>query len=114
MKTVARCYCAGLSLAALGRLGVAVGASSREETRAMGGLIGEGAEWWREGARGREAARRNLGRWFVSPPRSLGLRRPRLLTCLSPHRSFQSCDGYLGYRFCVSPIGRRHPRGPQL
>ena len=47
---------------------------SRESRARPGGLIGEGEEWWREGARGRKAARRNLGRWFVSPPLSLGLR----------------------------------------
>src|SRR5688500_13036093 len=37
---------------------------------------GEGEEEWREGARGREAGRGNLGRWFRSPPLSLGFALP--------------------------------------
>ena len=41
-----------------------------------GAKKGEGKEWWREGARGPEAARKNLGPWFVSPPLSLGSANP--------------------------------------
>ena len=69
MKTVARCYFAGLSLAALARLGGAVERSSREGcravgTRALGGEKGEGGSGW--GVRG--AGEGNLGRWFRRPP----------------------------------------------
>ena len=42
-------------------------------------MKGEGKEWWSEGARGEEAARKNLGRWLSSPPLSLGSRGERSL-----------------------------------
>src|SRR5687767_13487317 len=94
MNGVARSFDAGLSLAALGRLGGAVERSlprgplarsrdrkaplpRRDGARARpGGMKGEGSErWWRRRAREEEAGRENLGRWFLSPPPPFGFAR---------------------------------------
>jgi hypothetical protein len=53
-----------------------------------GGMKGEGKGWWREGARGREAAGKNLGRWFVPPPLSLGFAESDIIPRSRPDRRF--------------------------